>query len=245
MNWDFAIKFLTIILVNIALSGDNAIVIGCAASSLPKATRSKAILFGGILAIVLRIVLTTVATLLTDIPLVSAIGGVVLFWVAWKLLHFDVGGAETEEVNKAKTAQNFRQAILLILAADLMMSLDNVIAIAGTAQGDWRLVIIGLIFSMPLIMLAGSGISLLIDKFKWLLLVGASAITFTGARMIFEDKLIKPHFEVSEFLVYGLSLIAAISLSTIAVWYNKNRQQRLITETVPDTYPGIEPDSTK
>ena len=132
-SWDFVVRFLSITLIDLALSGDNAIVIGMAAASLPRQRRKWAIIIGGGLAILLRIILTTIATLLMQVPLLSAVGGCVLFWVTWRLLKTDVGG--TEEEKKAKEAQNFRQAIILILTADFMMSIDNVIAVAGTAHG--------------------------------------------------------------------------------------------------------------
>src|SRR5208283_777812 len=122
MNWDSLVPIVTIILVNIALSGDNAVVIGCAAASLPKNERPIALAFGGGMAIILRIVLTAIAMLLISIPLVSAIGGVVLFWVAWKLLRTDIGPVQTQEPVGNERSSNFRQAIMLILTADLIMS---------------------------------------------------------------------------------------------------------------------------
>ena len=180
---DFVLRFLAITVIDLALSGDNAIVIGMAAASLPRDRRKWAIVFGGGAAIVLRITLAAIVTLLMRIPLLSAVGGCVLFWIAWKLLRMNVSEAESEEDKKAKQATNFRQAIFLILTADFMMSLDNIIAIAGTAHGEVSLVILGLLISMPLLMVTGGAISLLIDKFKWLISVGAGIILFAGASL--------------------------------------------------------------
>src|SRR3990172_812381 len=132
MTWDFVLRFLSITLIDLTLSGDNAIVIGMAAASVPKHKRRWVILFGGGLAILLRIVLTSIATLLLQVPLLSAIGGCVLFWVAWKLLRIDV--VQSDEGRVTRAAQNFRQAIILIVTADFMMSLDNVLAVAGSAH---------------------------------------------------------------------------------------------------------------
>ena len=118
----------------------------------------------------------------------------------WRLCAFlgsmeafadDVSEAESEEEQKAKQARNFRQAIILILTADFMMSLDNIIAVAGTAHGNIVLLIFGLLLSMPLLMTTGGAISLLIDRFKWLVFLGAAVIVFAGTRMIFEDKFIE------------------------------------------------------
>ena len=220
---DSIVPILTILLVNVALSGDNAIVIGCAAAALPKKERRFALIFGGGLAVVLRIILTVFATLLTNIPLVSAVGGIVLFWVAWKLLRMNIEAEETEEFEKARQAGSFRQAIGIIATADLVMSLDNIIAIAGTAQGDIKLVIIGLLLSMPLILLAGGGLSLLIDKYKWLLLIGAAAIVFAGTRMIFLDKFIEPRVSLNSYLIYLICGAAAVAMPAFSVWF-RNRK---------------------
>src|SRR4030043_1240163 len=122
-TWDFAVRFLTITLIDLALSGDNAIVIGMAAASLPRKQRKWAILGGSGLAILLRVVLTTVATYLMTFPFISAVGGLVLFWVGWKLLRIDNGEHEENTGDtKARLNKNLRQAIFLIITADFMKS---------------------------------------------------------------------------------------------------------------------------
>lgn len=223
-TWDFVLRFVSITLIDLALSGDNAIVVGVAAASLARERRKWAIVFGGGLAIVLRILLTTIATLLMQIPLLSAIGGCVLFWVAWKLLRLNVSEAETEEEQKEKQARNFRQAIILILTADFMMSLDNIIAIAGTAHGSIILIIFGLLLSMPLLMTTGGAISLLIDRFKWLVFLGAAVIVFAGTRMIFEDRFIESRFPVPLAIVLTVSIFIGIAVPALFVWLNRRRQ---------------------
>jgi len=210
VDFDFVFRFLNITLMDLALSGDNAIVIGMAASSLPHNRRRWAIVIGGLLAIALRIALTSVATLLTLIPFLSAFGGLVLVWVVWRLLDLDLDSEEME--SEAKQASDFRQAIFLILAADFMMSLDNVIAIAGSAHGSVPLLVAGLLISMPLLMMTGGFISELIDKARWLVYLGAGAISFTAARMIFEDKAIEARFPVSKVVVLVVSGLVAFAL---------------------------------
>ncbi len=231
-SWDFVLRFLSITVIDLALSGDNAIVIGMAAASLPQQQRKYAILAGAGFAILLRIVLTTIATLLMQIPLVSAIGGCVLFWVAWKLLKVDI--EVSEEDKQAKLAKNIRQAIILIIAADFMMSLDNVIAVAGTAHGSVVLLIAGLLISMPLLMVTGSVISLLIDKFKWLTFVGAAVIMFTGTRMIFDDKFIESKFMVPTVIVLLISVFIGIVVTTIFAWLNKRKTMLQTAEITPE-----------
>jgi YjbE family integral membrane protein len=222
-TWDFVLRFLSITLIDLALSGDNAIVIGMAAASLPREKRKWAIVLGGGLAILLRILLTTAATLLMRIPLLSAMGGCVLFWVAWKLLRLDVGKAEKEEEQKAEQAKNLRQAIILILTADFMMSLDNVIAVAGTAHGNVFLLIFGLLLSMPLLMAAGGAISMLIDRFRWLIFLGAAVIVFAGTRMIFEDRFIESKFHVPLAIALIVSILIGVAMTALFFWLNKRK----------------------
>lgn len=224
LHWDFILRFLNITLIDLVLSGDNAIVIGIAAASLPPEKRKWAIVMGGSVAIGLRILLTSIATMLMLVPFLSAAGGLVLIWVAYKLLKLDVNKSEDEK--KTKEASNFRQAILLILTADFMMSLDNVIAVAGSAHGSIILLIAGLLISMPLLMTTGGAISMLIDRFKWLVYAGAFAIVFTAARMVFEDKMIEAQFPLPTPVV----LVAAASVGMIVpsgfVWFNRWRENR-------------------
>ena len=240
-TWDFALRFLSITVIDLALSGDNAIVIGMAAASLARDKRKWAIVFGGGLAILLRILLTTTATLLMQIPLLSAIGGCVLFWVAWKLLRLDVRETEREEEQKAKQAKNFRQAIILILTADFVMSLDNVIAVAGTAHGNIILLIFGLLLSMPLLMTTGGAISLLIDRFKWLVFLGAAVIVFAGTRMILEDRFIEARFPVPLAIVLTVSIFIGIAVPALFFWLNKRMVKLLAAKA--ETGTTISPSS--
>lgn len=218
MSWEFLSGFLCIIVIDLALSGDNAIIIGMAAASLPKGQRKRAIIIGGASAIALRILLTAVATTLMKIPLISAIAGMVLFWVAWKLLKLDMG---EEGEKKTRKANNFRQAILLILTADFMMSLDNVLAVAGAAHGSYILLIAGLIISMPLLMTTGGLISTLIDKFKWLPFLGAAVICFTAARMMLEDNFIESKLDITSTAIILISVFAGILIPTVIFLFNK------------------------
>jgi YjbE family integral membrane protein len=243
-TWDFAIRFLSITLIDLALSGDNAIVIGMAAASLPRKQRKYAILAGSGLAIILRVLLTTIATLLMTLPFLSAVGGAVLFWVAWRLLKIDSGGAEEGEDGKAKINKNFKQAIILIVTADFMMSLDNVIAVAGSAHGDPLLVILGLIISMPLLMGTGGAISMLIDKFKWLVYLGAAVIMFTATRMIFEDKQIEQFLQLNSVLIIIISVAVGLAGTWLFDWINKRMAKnklakaKLKTEELPADDPS-------
>jgi YjbE family integral membrane protein len=229
MTWDFILGFLQIVIIDLALSADNAIVIGMAAASLPREQRTRAIIIGGGCAIGLRIGLTAVATTLIKISLISAIAGAVLFWVAWKLLNIDIAGSDGEKKKKGRTANNFRQAILLILLADFTMSLDNILAIAGAAHGNYILLIVGLLISMPLLLATGGFISGLIDRFRWIPFVGAAIISFTGMRMILEDKFIEPRLAISSTWIIIIS--AAVGILSTAIIFLINKRRTAATQT--------------
>lgn len=200
---DFYLRFASIVLLNLALSGDNVVVIGMAAASLPGRQRRAAILGGGVLAIALRILLSLVALALLQVPLLDAVGGALLLWIAWRLLAVDTEG----EGGSVASPAGLRQAIFLIVLADLTMSVDNVIAVAGTANGDLFLLVIGLLISMPILIAAGGFVSLLIDRFRWLAYLGAAVIAFTGGRMVLESA------PVAATLGLGASTVLMISLA--------------------------------
>ncbi|HUX39739.1 MAG TPA: YjbE family putative metal transport protein [Rectinemataceae bacterium] len=213
LDWDFIVRFLNITLIDVALSGDNAIVIGMAAASLPPAKRKWALLMGGAIAIVLRISLTAIASFLMLIPLLSAIGAIVLLWVVYKLVR--PAPPPVAEAERHQEARNFRQAIVLILTADFMMSVDNVLAVAGSAHGNLVLLVLGLLLSMPLLMVTGGIISSLIERARWLVYVGAGAICFTAARMFLEDRIIVERFHVTQGLELAIALVCTLALPPI------------------------------
>ena len=218
-GWDFIVRLLNITLIDIALSGDNAIVIGMAAASLPRPQRRWAILIGGGLAVVFRIALTSAATLLMLLPFISAAGGLILLWVVYKLLRVDT--QPPHESGGKKGANDLAHAVLLIVAADFLMSLDNVIAVAGSAHGSLALLIVGLLISMPLLMVTGGFISNLIDRARWLVYVGAFAISFTAARMFFEDRAVEERLRVAPWLVIAASVAAGLIVPALCILTNR------------------------
>ncbi|MBS0220204.1 MAG: TerC family protein [Proteobacteria bacterium] len=167
-----------IIVANIILSGDNAVVIAMACHNLSDRYRRPAILFGSAGAIVLRIIFCAVIGLLLAIPYLKLVGGALLFWIGVKLL---IG--EDEEA-KIKAHGNIWAAIWTIIVADAVMSLDNAIAIAAAARGDFTLIVIGLVFSIPIIVLGATLISRVLDRFPWLGTVGAALIGWIAGEVM-------------------------------------------------------------
>jgi YjbE family integral membrane protein len=172
----------SIALVDIVLSGDNALVIGAAASRLPRGQRLVAVIWGGLGAIVLRLILAVAATELLTVEYLQAIGGIVLFIITIRLLF-----PEDESRRARPAADRFLNAIATIMLADVTMSLDNVLAVGALAAGNIPLLVAGLILSMVLLFVASTLIARLMDRFKWLLDVAAVILGWTTANLILQD----------------------------------------------------------
>src|SRR5579884_1263934 len=191
---------ISIVFINIVLSGDNAVVIGMAAHRLPPEQRRMAIVFGGSAAIVLRIALTATAALLMEIHGLRLLGGLLLVWIGFKLLKQEEDAAEG-----FKAAGTMREAIVTILVADLIMSLDNVIGVAAASNDNLVLLTFGLVLSMAILMFAGGLLAGMIDKFAWLAYAGSAVIVWTGVSLIFEDPFLARPLPPAASLKYGVA----------------------------------------
>ncbi len=179
----FWIGLLEVIGINIVLSGDNAVVIALAARSLPPEQQKRAIQFGSGAAVVLRIVLTLVAAKLLQMPYLQIVGGCLLLWIGTQLL---TGEGDSDE--GAKGSSSMMVAIRTILLADLVMSLDNVIAVAAAAQGDLVLLILGLLISIPLVIFGSTLIIKIMDRFPIIVTMGAALIGWVAGETIMSDQ---------------------------------------------------------
>lgn len=183
LSLDFASKVLRIILLDLLLSGDNALVIGMAAHTLAPEQRRRAILIGTGGAVLLRVFFTIIASLLLTVPLLQAVGGLLLVWIAVKLL-LDEGAAE----GHVQSGRNMTEAVRTIIVADAAMSLDNMLAVAGTAEGHIPLLIFGLALSIPLLMVGSNVIAMLMNRLPWLVWLGAVVLAWTAGNMIVHDQ---------------------------------------------------------
>src|SRR5689334_9811401 len=177
----FWTALLKIIGVNIVLSGDNAVVIALAARSLPPKQQKMAIFWGAGAAILLRIVLTLFAVKLLELHWLKLIGSVLLLWIGVKLLIPEDEDADID------ASDNLWQAIKTILIADLVMSLDNVIAVAAAAGGHWGLLIIGLAISIPLVIFGATLLLKLMERWPVIITIGAGLLGFVAGEMAWED----------------------------------------------------------
>jgi YjbE family integral membrane protein len=203
-------------LVNIVLSGDNAVVIALAARNLAPAQRKLAVLWGSVGAIVLRVGLTIVAVQLLRIPFLQFFGGLLLIWIAIKLL------IEDDDPNQAHhTHGNLFGAVKTILIADVVMSLDNTLAIAAVAKGNMTLLIIGLLLSVPLIVLGSTIIMKFMDRFPAVVYVGAGLIAWTAGEMIDSDAAVRLYLPSVFQETYWLPLLLTAAVIGYGWWHNR------------------------
>ncbi|MGY6217648.1 TerC family protein [Methylolobus aquaticus] len=211
-----------IILVNIVLSGDNAVVIALAARSLPDAQRKLAVIWGSGAAVVMRIVLTLVALELLRQPYLKLIGSGLLFWIALQLMLPAEDGT-----NEISPRDHLFAAIRTILLADLLMSLDNVIAVAAAAKGDMTLLIIGLAISIPLVIFGSTLVLRLMDRVPIVIELGAALLGFVAGEMLVTDPALEPWFEATEvfWLADLIPLVAAILVIVGGLWLAGRRKK--------------------
>jgi YjbE family integral membrane protein len=215
---DFWIGLMKIIWINIILSGDNAVVIALAARSLPPEQQRKAIMFGSGAAVVLRILLTVVAAKLLALSFLQVIGGVLLLWIGYQLLS----GDDDADDGHHKGTGTMMAAIRTILIADLVMSLDNVIAVAATAQGNMVLLILGLAISIPLVVFGSTLMIKLMGRFPIIVTLGAALIGWVGGETVVNDHLLQGYTMAHPWLHY----VAAATGALLVVGLGKFMQAR-------------------
>lgn len=206
----FWIPLMQIIGINIVLSGDNAVVIALAARSLPPAQQKQAIMWGSGAAIVMRIVLTLTAVALLSMPYLKLIGSVLLLWIGIQLINSDDEGDEVE------SSSNLTSAIKTILIADLVMSLDNVIAVAAAAKGSFVLLVIGLAISIPLVIFGATMLLRLMERFPIIITIGAALLGYVAGEMAVTDPVSQPWID-QHFTALHHILPAACAILVVVV----------------------------
>ncbi len=195
MDFDL-LAVLKIILIDIVLSGDNAVVIAMAAHKLPEHQRKRAIWWGGGAAIGLRIIFTMIMAFLLMVPTLRLIGGVVLAWIACKLLWDE----DEHAVTPGNADKSALAAIRMIIVADFVMSLDNMLAVAGAAHGNAVILLFGLVVSIGIIMTCSSYIARLMNRFNWIVYLGAGILALTAGEMMLGDREVAGYFVRSQHL---------------------------------------------
>ncbi|HKY18051.1 MAG TPA: TerC family protein [Rhizomicrobium sp.] len=173
-----------VLMIDVVLAGDNAVVIGLAAARVPLEMRKKVILWGLIAAVVLRIAMAAVAVQLLAIIGLMLAGGILLLWVCWRMWR-DISGDKSHIAPEIETGASAKRAIIQILIADVSMSLDNVLAVAGAAREHLDVLIIGLLMSVALMGAAASYIAKLLERFRWIAYIGLAIVVYVALSMIY------------------------------------------------------------
>ena len=214
---DFWIGLLKIVWINIILSGDNAVVIALAARSLPPEQQQKAVIVGSGAAVVLRIVLTVVAVELLALPYLQIVGGLLLLWIGTQLL-----AGEDEGEGEGVEHGTLLAAVRTILLADLVMSLDNVIAVAAAAQGNMVLLTLGLLISIPLVIFGSTLMIKVMERFPIIVMLGAALIGWVGGGTVVSDRVLQDVVEANP----GLHYVAAGIGALFVVFVGRRLQRR-------------------
>jgi YjbE family integral membrane protein len=219
---------LAIILIDLVLAGDNAIVIALAARNLPPEHQNKAIMWGTVGAIVIRSAMTVGVVWLLKIPGLMLVGGLGLLWIAYKLIT-----DTSENEHQGGTATTFWGAMKTIIVADALMGVDNVLGVAGAANGDFTLVVIGLLISIPIVVLGSKLVLQLVEKWPVIINLGAAVLAFTAAQMVINEKLLDPIFDGGETInliargaTYAVAVVGVLGLG----WLATRKQEKPETE---------------
>jgi len=228
-NWDFLVAFLSIVLIDIVLAGDNAVVIAMAVRALPKKQRTRGIMMGAAGAVLLRVSLTFVAAQLLTISGIKFVGGAFIAWIAVKLL---TEGASDDKLQKE--VKTLRQAVVTIMIADLVMSTDNILAVAGASKGNIILLLFGLGLSIPFVVFTSSLLSMLMDRYPIIIYIGAAVLGRVAGEMMITDpyvhRLLHPGKAV-EYLVEGLFTVGVIVVARALMKWKHQSDLKTHTST--------------
>jgi YjbE family integral membrane protein len=186
MTMDFWVRWVQIVILDLVLAGDNALVIALAVRTLPPRQQWQGRIYGTVGAVGLRVLFIGIITYLLRVPLLQAAGGLLLLWIAVKLLTQGEG-----HHGDVRQGTSVREAIWIIIVADVVMSLDNVLAVAGAAHGDFLLVVLGVGLSIPLVIWGSGLLSRLMARFPWIVQLGAAILGWVGGRMLLDDPLVQ------------------------------------------------------
>lgn len=222
MEWftgEMLSALLMIIVIDLVLAGDNAIVIGMAARNLPKEQQKKAVIWGTVGAVVIRAVATLAVVWLLAIPGLLLVGGLFLVWIAIKLL------TEEKSHDNVKAGTTLAAAIRTIVIADAVMGIDNILAVAGAAEGSFALVVVGLAISVPVMVWGSTLVLKLIEKYPVTMYIGAAVLAFTAAKMVVDEKFIKA-FIGEGFLKWTIVAVIVVIVMAVGMAIKKDRAKK-------------------
>ena len=221
---EFWARWLSIVILDLTLAGDNALVIALAVRTLPPKQQFWGRIWGSIGAVGLRLIFITIITYLLQIPLLMFVGGALLIWIALKLVRQTAGG---EGEGHVKQGTSLWEAIWIIVVADVVMSLDNVLAVAGAAHGNLVLVVFGIALSLPLVVWGSGLLARLMNRYPWIIWIGGGILGYVAAEMILKDPIIRGWLgPVADALHYPLPIVLGLGLTAMGWWYAQATAKR-------------------
>lgn len=230
-SWEFITAFLSIVLIDLVLAGDNAVVIAMAVKCLPTKKRLLGIMFGAAGAVVLRVACTFIVAQLLVIQYVKLVGGAVIIWIGIKLL---VEGAEEE--GACKQAGTLFQAFWIIVVADISMSIDNMLAVGAACKGNLFLLIFGLTLSIPFVVFTSNLLSMLMDKYPFVIYIGAAVLGRVGGEMMITDPFVTNLIHPAKYVQYGVEAFFTIGVLVAGKSWIKwkiSREEQLLKSQAP------------
>jgi YjbE family integral membrane protein len=219
---EFLTALLSIVIIDLVLAGDNAIVIGLAARNLPKHQQKKAVIWGTVGAVVIRALATLFVVWLLKVPGLLLIGGILLVGIAYKLLVEEKG-------HDVEAGGSLWEAIRTIIIADALMGLDNVLAVAGAAHGSFLLVILGLLISVPIMVWGSTLILKWIERFPIIITIGAGVLAWTASKMIVDEPFLDQYF-ANPVVKYGFEILVVAGVIAAGTLKKKKGENQLETK---------------
>jgi YjbE family integral membrane protein len=216
---EFWARWLSIVILDLTLAGDNALVIAMAVRTLPGRQQFWGRIWGSFGAVALRLAFITIITYLLQIPLLQFVGGVLLIWIAIKLVRQSGGGEGEGQVHQGTS---MLQAVWIIIVADVVMSLDNVLAVAGAAHGDLKLVVFGIALSLPLVVWGSGILARLMGRYPWIIWLGGGILGYVAGEMMLKDYWIAAWLgDMGHVLHYPLPIVLGVGLTGLGWWWSR------------------------
>jgi YjbE family integral membrane protein len=220
---EFWARVFAIVLIDLTLAGDNALVIALAVRSLPRRQQFWGRIGGTFGAVALRLIFIAIISQLLRIPLLQAAGGLVLIWIAIKLVR----QGEGDEHGKVRAGTSLWEAIWIIIVADAIMSLDNVLAVAGAAHGDLGLVIFGIGLSIPIVIWGSGLLARLMARFEWIIWLGGGVLGYVAGEMIVNDKIVHGWIEPwAHVFHWPAPVVLGVALTLLGWWMARQAARR-------------------
>jgi YjbE family integral membrane protein len=215
-------RVIGIIVIDLTLAGDNALVIALAVRTLPKRQQFWGRIWGTAGAVGLRLLFIAIATILLRVPFLQLVGGLLLLWIAFKLVHHETGAE-----GHVRQGGSLREAVWIIIVADAIMSLDNVLAVAAASDGDMRLVVFGIALSIPIVVWGSGLLATLMNRFIWIIWIGGGILGYVAGEMIMKDKGFG-WIDHSSPVVQWLPMVPAAIIFVLGWWFNSQNGRKKV-----------------